>query len=157
MSGTAASVSTAGPIVEITQLCDVQADGTTVGFLRAITYNPGGGVTTTDTGLDGVTPYVVAGTVAVCEPDPAALTVQAHHQLLGAAVVWNPPAGLVSVTFTVLTGSATVLDSDGTTAAGLPAGLSASWGVEHDAETLTGPQSITADAGSTVYVHWTRR
>lgn len=158
MSGTAGSLSTLGPDRELVVLCDVQPAGTKVSFLRTITYAPSGGVSgVVDTTLDGTTPYVVTGTVAVCaEPDP--VTVQVQHQLLAATQVWNPPAsGLLAVTFNVLAGTATVVDVDGTSAANLPTGLSASWGVEHDAETLTGPQSITANAASQVYVQWTKR
>lgn len=92
-------------------------------------------------------------------PTPVVVPVEAHHQLLAAAGSWTPPpgGGLLSLTYTVLSGTATVVDSDGTSAGPLPAGLSASWGVEADADTLTGPQSITAGAGSSVYVHWTER
>ncbi|MBL0777840.1 hypothetical protein G6541_11070 [Streptomyces albidoflavus] len=56
-----------GPDVELVQLCDVAEDGTSTPFLRALTFPPGGGTpTVADTLLDGVTPYVPAGTVDTC-------------------------------------------------------------------------------------------
>ena len=59
-------------------LCDVAANGTTTPFLRHLAYDCTGTVTgTTDTALDGTTPYTPAGTVGVCDPAaPAAVDVE---------------------------------------------------------------------------------
>ncbi|MCF3960616.1 hypothetical protein [Streptomyces fuscigenes] len=62
------------PTGETLALCDIAADGTTVPFLRRLTYTPGTlAPTVADTALDGITAYVVTGTVGVCdgpgEPD----------------------------------------------------------------------------------------
>ncbi|MGW2951506.1 hypothetical protein [Streptomyces eurythermus] len=48
-------------------LCDVQADGTSLPFLRMYTTSDTG-TTTADTLLDGTTPYAPTGTVGVCQP-----------------------------------------------------------------------------------------
>lgn len=55
--------------VEVLTLCDVQEDGTSVTFLRHITYGTGGQVTVVvDTAVDGFAPYAPTGTVTVCRP-----------------------------------------------------------------------------------------
>lgn len=92
----------------------------------------------------------------------AGVTVRAQHVLLAAGQSWPATGGpvvgaLVSVSFTVLTGTASVTDSNGTAAAGLPVGASATWSAEPSQSTLTGPQAITAAAASSVYVNWTER
>ncbi|MEU4406196.1 hypothetical protein AB0F88_16870 [Streptosporangium sp. NPDC023963] len=54
---------------EALPLCDVATDGTSTPFLRHLVYDCAGAVTSTaDTELDGITPYVPAGTVQVCAP-----------------------------------------------------------------------------------------
>ncbi|MEV5047353.1 hypothetical protein AB0N20_22625 [Streptomyces griseoincarnatus] len=63
-------------------LCDVQPDGTSVPFLRHVTYGDGGAVASAlDTGLDGFTPFTPAGTVGTCaveaEPCPARSVLEA--------------------------------------------------------------------------------
>ncbi|WP_406501604.1 hypothetical protein OHA04_27675 [Streptomyces sp. NBC_01590] len=53
--------------VEVLPLCDVQADGASVQFLRHLTYDTAGAVSlVVDTGLDGIAPYAPTGTVGVC-------------------------------------------------------------------------------------------
>ena len=75
---TAGACALTPPDVEWEKLCDVQADGTIVEFLRrSITTFDSVGVptvTVTDWELDKVTAYTVAGTVAACNEDcdPAA-------------------------------------------------------------------------------------
>lgn len=55
--------------VETHVLCDVQADGTSVQFIRRTTYNAETGdiVSSADQGLDG-SPYAPTGTVGDCQP-----------------------------------------------------------------------------------------
>lgn len=59
--------------VEFVQLCDVQADGTVIEFIRrSITTFAADGTPTTvtaDFDLDKVTPYAPAGTVGACAQD----------------------------------------------------------------------------------------
>lgn len=62
LSGSAAACSESNDVVEI--LCD-NNDGTK--FLRRYTVDSVGTVTTTDTTLDGTTPYVVVGSAVVCD------------------------------------------------------------------------------------------
>lgn len=104
-------------------------------------------------------PFNPATDIVACD---SGITVRAQHVLLTAGQSWpitgGPVAGaLVSVSFTVLTGTASVTDSNGTVAAGLPAGTSATWSAEPSASNLTGPTAITAAASSSVYVNWTER
>lgn len=82
--GTGCSGSGAGQGVdsEALLLCDVQPDGTSVPFLRHVTYGDGGAVASVlDTGLDGFAPYTPAGTVGTCaveaEPCPARSVLEA--------------------------------------------------------------------------------
>ncbi|MGW3971207.1 hypothetical protein ACWEFD_18145 [Streptomyces ardesiacus] len=54
--------------VETLTLCDVQADGTAVPFLRHLTYGSAGQVTVViDTALDGFAPYTPTGAVGRCQ------------------------------------------------------------------------------------------
>lgn len=103
---------------------------------------------------------VVAGNIIACVNDDAVVTQTSEAVLLAAGQSWTPGGNLVGtltgLTFQVLTGTATLVDTSGTNVAGIPAGTSVSWNAE-DNNTLTGPQSITADAASTVLVSWTRR
>jgi hypothetical protein len=63
---------------EVVVLCDVDAAGASTPFLRHLTYDCDGAATaTTDTALDGATPYTVTGTVGVCDPaTPAGVDVE---------------------------------------------------------------------------------
>ncbi|MGJ5692793.1 hypothetical protein ACM6RM_06370, partial [Streptomyces pratensis] len=82
----------AGLDVETVALCDVQADGTTVPFLRHITYGTGGQVSVVlDTGLDAYSPYVPSGTVGVCQPREDGQDVE----LLAMCVIDNATGGTV--------------------------------------------------------------
>lgn len=58
------------PDVEFNEMCDLQADGSIIEFVRrtVTTFDAVGTPTTTsaDFALDNVTPYVVAGTVVSC-------------------------------------------------------------------------------------------
>lgn len=53
--------------VEIVTLCDVSGAGVTTPFLRIFTTNDDGTRSSADFQLDGTTPYVVTGTVDVCD------------------------------------------------------------------------------------------
>lgn len=131
-------------------------------------YNAGSGRYTairaangTITLIDSVTgAAVAAANIVPCAGDDLVKTLTAQHRLIGDAdAAWTPGADvagtLTSVTYTVLSGTATVTDQSGTVAAGLPPGLTATWTAEDD-NTLSGPQSIDAIGGQ-VYVNWTQR
>lgn len=99
-------------------------------------------------------------TFVPCGGTTPTVTVRSQHRLVAAAdAAWTPGADvtgtLLSVSYTVLSGTATVLDSNGTSAS-VPAGLSATWSVDDDPDILTGPTSIDA-VGGTTYVVWTER
>ncbi|WP_158677817.1 hypothetical protein [Streptomyces sp. SPB074] len=51
---------------DVLVLCDIADDGTTTSFLRRLHVTAVGTVTTTDTALDGTTPYTPLGTVGTC-------------------------------------------------------------------------------------------
>jgi len=102
---------------------------------------------------------ITAANIVPCPSDDTPVTLTAQHRLVGDAdAPWTPGADvtgtLTSVTLTVISGTATVLDASGDSAS-LPAGLTATWNAE-DSDTLTGPQSIDA-VGGQVYVHWTQK
>lgn len=126
------------------------------GFYTAI-RNADGTISLIDS-VSGAT--VLAANIVACPSDNTVVTLTAQHRLIGDAdAAWTPGADVVgaltSVTYTVLSGTATVTDQSGTSAAGLPAGLSTTWNAE-DNNTLSGPTSIDAIGGQT-YVTWTQR
>lgn len=103
---------------------------------------------------------ILAANIVPCTDDDTVRTLTAQGRLVGDAdAAWTPGTDVVgtltSVTLTVLSGTATVTDANGTVMAGLPAGYSATWNAEDD-NVLTGPQSIDAVGGSTAVV-WTQR
>lgn len=100
---------------------------------------------------------VSAANIVACPGDDTVRTLTAQHQLVVPGTPWTPPAGvtLTSLTYVILTGTGTVVDASGDSAAGLPAGLAATFNAEDD-NTLTPPQSITS-VGGQIYVHWTAR
>lgn len=107
--------------------------------------------------FDAVTGAAVAAVNIITCPGS---TLTAQARLVGDAdAAWTPGADVVgtltSVTFTVLTGTATLTDQSGTVLAALPVGYTATWSVGDDG-TLQGPLSIDAIGGNTV-VHWTVR
>lgn len=77
---TAGACALTPPDVEFEKLCDVQADGSVIEFLRRsiTTFDSVGEptVAVTDWELDKVTEYAPAGTVAACNQDCDAVTAQ---------------------------------------------------------------------------------
>lgn len=106
--------------------------------------------TTRDTALDGTTAYNPVGTVRACD---APVTVESRIINVAAGVTQNiaaaVPAGktLISLSFSVLSGTATVTNQDNSTVTLLPSNYSASWSA-NDSGVLTPPLSITAVAGT---------
>ncbi|MFF5045684.1 hypothetical protein [[Kitasatospora] papulosa] len=64
------------PEAEVVQLCDTDDAGTVVAFLRHVTYEGGVPASSTDTALDGITPYTPVGTVGRCPAEEACPVVQ---------------------------------------------------------------------------------
>ena len=89
---------------------------------------------------------------------PTSVTLSAQGRLIGDLdPAWTPGADVAgtvtSVTMTVLSGTATVSDANGTVMTGLPAGYTATWTAE-DHSAWTPPQSID-DIGGQTAVIWT--
>jgi hypothetical protein len=157
MSGTAGSISITGSDAEFALLCDDNGAGTVTPFLRRYVASPAGTVTTTDTELDGSTPYTVTGTVTVCTTPaavPAELTVHGTQD-----TDWSlaATAGVVSATLVVYTGTVTATTGDGTLT--VPAGATLTWSADEDAgATLAGTLEIAGTApGASWQVIWTTR
>lgn len=136
-------------------------------FLRTICRDCTGAVASVmDTLLDGTTPYDLIGEAIDCgglamdsggSPEPAATVVSAHHFEVVPGTPWTPaviPPGqtLTGLSVTGLAGTFTVVDSDGTSVAALPAGFTESWSAIESQDSLIGPTSVTAAAGSRVIV-----
>jgi hypothetical protein len=79
--------------VEVLTLCDVQADGTSVPFLRHLTYDTAGAVSlVVDTGLDGIAPYTPSGTVGTCTAPPSEAR---EVELVPLCVIDNNTGGVI--------------------------------------------------------------
>jgi hypothetical protein len=108
--------------------------------------------------LDGTATYAPVGPVTDCFGP--ALTLSAQARVVTNASPWTPGGDvtgtLTSVTATGTLGLWDMVDASGTALTGLTAGLSLTWEAEDDNQ-LTGPLSITPQAGSTVIVSWTER
>lgn len=155
MAGTVGSVSVASPDAEFVVLCDDDGAGNVTAFVRRFITSPTGSVSTTDTELDGVTPYAPAGTVGLCTaPVPDPVDIETH----GAQDTdWTLAAhpGAQSVTLVVYQGTVTVTTPEGSLT--VPAGTTLTWGVDGEADgQLSGTLAIdgTAPAASW-HVIWT--
>lgn len=111
--------------------------------------------------IDSVTgAAVLQANIVTCPSDDVVKTLTAQARTLTNATPWTP-GGDVAGTLTSLTVTGTaglwdMVDSNGTALTGLPAGLTLTWEVEDD-NTLTGPTSVTPQAGATVIAHWTQK
>ena len=150
------AVGTCNPTVadrEFEVLCD------TVGtFLRRYSVSSTGVVTTTDTTLDGTTPYVVTGAVDICKYSQVNPEIDSTLVRQTGAGVVTILAGARSVTVTVLAGAPTV-SIDGGAAVTLIAGLSMTWEIDLGGtagEALQDSFAFTGNASSDFYVHTTR-
>lgn len=111
--------------------------------------------------IDSVTgAAVLAANIIPCPSDNTVRTLTAQARQLTNATPWTPGADvagtLTSLTVTGLSGLWDLVDANGTILTGLPAGLTLMWGAEDD-NTLTGPQSVTPQAGASVVANWTQR
>lgn len=140
-------------------LCD---DATS--FLRQYVRDKNGIITFIDTALDGVTPYTVVGNVKICDNTTLPLDARIAN-VAGTAVtavtqniVALIPAGkvLVSLSMSILSGTATIVDFAGTSVTALPVGFSATWSADVNGE-LNYPVSVTAAINSRVVLTYTLR
>lgn len=144
---------------EVVTLCDNNG-----AFLRHITYDANGAVqAVTNTALDGITAYTPVGTVKVCAASVTLDSRIANVAGTAAAAVTQAIAALVpggktmiSLSISVLAGTASVTDSAGTVIAALPVGYSANWSSDTTGA-LNFPQSVTAAINSRVVLVYTLR
>lgn len=111
--------------------------------------------------IDSVTgAAVLAANIVPCPSDNTVRTLTAQARTLTNATPWTPGADvagtLTSLTVTGVSGLWDLVDANGTAVTGLPAGLTLTWSAEDD-NTLTGPQSVTPQAGASVVAAWTQR
>lgn len=119
--------------------------------------NPNGTISLIDS-VSGAA--VTSGQIITCPSDDVVKTLTAQARTLTNGTPWTPGgdvAGtLTSLTVTGTSGLWDLVDANGTAVTGLPAGLTLTWSAEDD-NTLTGPQSVTPQAGATVVANWTQR
>ncbi len=111
--------------------------------------------------IDSVTGAAITqANVVVCPGDNVVRTLTTQARTLTNAAPWTPGADvagtLTSLTITGTSGLWDMVDANGTALTGLPAGLTMTWEAEDD-NVLTGPTSVTPQAGATVVAHWTQR
>ena len=97
------SVNINSPDAEFEKLCDIQAGGASVTFLRKYTTHPSGKVSCEDFELDAKTPYVVTGTVGDCvqtTADTPATTINIVETVENTSLGGVIPAGLHSYSIT---------------------------------------------------------
>lgn len=103
---------------------------------------------------------VTAANIVPCTDDDTVRTLTAQARILTDSTPWTPGADvtgtLTSLTVTGTSGLWDLVDASGTVLTGLPAGLTLTWNAEDDNQ-LTGPQSVTPQAGATVVANWTQR
>ncbi|MER5904309.1 hypothetical protein ABT150_30115 [Streptomyces mirabilis] len=154
MSGSSGSVSAAAPNdAEYEILCDNNG-----AFIRRYTLTAGGALSTTDTTLDGVTPYVPVGTVARCGVTAANPLIDSTVQRQTGVGTVTIAAGARSVTLIVYAGAPTVALSGGT-AVPIATGSSLTWSVDQGGkagESLQDSFVVTDIAGNDFVVLSTR-
>ncbi|XVV34955.1 hypothetical protein ACQPXT_13300 [Streptomyces sp. CA-100214] len=153
-SGDASQCSECDSIV----LCDVQAGGASVQFLRTICRDCNGAVDNTlDTTLNGA-PYTVTGTVTLCGQQADAPVLTGVRRVTGSTVVQNLKVefpGLQSVSLTVLAGGVNAAMSSGNSQA-LPAGASVTWSVaDNDDSSLAAAAFAGIAASADYFLAWT--
>ncbi|WP_086778056.1 hypothetical protein [Streptomyces griseus] len=144
---------------KVVPLCDYQLDGSSVPFLRHLTYDCTTGVVTeqTDTETDGTTPYAPTGDVGECgECRPAPMC----PQLLGLSgpETWDMPEGTESLAITVACGPVTVTDCAGNTTVINECGSAFSWAAPStgacEPAALCSPFTVDVPEGAAVYINF---
>ena len=145
--------------VEWVTLCDDNGS-----FLRRVVRNAAGVVTVADFTLSGTVAYVPVGTVKVCDRDALPLDARMTNVAGTAAAATTQaiaalvPGGktMVSLSVTVLAGTANLTDFAGTVITALPTGYSANWSADASGN-LNYPASVTAAINSRVVLVYTLR
>ncbi|MFD3848181.1 hypothetical protein ACFWVB_20110 [Streptomyces microflavus] len=137
-------------------LADDLCTNTGSGRATAIRNNAG-----TVTLIDSVTGATITNAnIVACVDDDTVRVLTAQARTLTNATPWTPGADvagtLTSLTVTGISGLWDLVDANGTALTGLPAGLTLTWNAEDDNQ-LTGPTSVTPQAGATVIANWTQR
>lgn len=146
--------------VALLRLCDQTDDGACTPFLRRLVIDCDGETTaSTDTALDGVTPYEAAGTVIDCDECAPCRPAPMCPQLLGLSgpETWTMPDGTESLAVTVACGPITVADCAGTATVINERGPTFSWAAAASScapGSLCGPVTVEVPDGSAVYVQW---
>ncbi|MFE0763691.1 hypothetical protein [Streptomyces smyrnaeus] len=143
---------------KVVPLCDYQPDGSSVPFLRHITYDPETGQVTeqVDTETDGSTPYTPTGEVGECgecRPTPMC------PQLLGLSgpETWTMPEGTESLSVTVACGPVTVIDCAGSSTVINECGAVFQWAAppaDCRPGRLCGPFTVDVPTGAAVYLNF---
>lgn len=140
------------PQVVADELC------TNTGSGRGTAIRAANGTVTLIDSVTGAT--ITQANLVACPGDDTVVTLTAQARTLTNATPWTPGgdvAGtLTSLTVTGTSGLWDLVDANGTAVTGLPAGLTLTWSAE-DNNGLTGPQSVTPQAGATVVANWTQR
>lgn len=143
--------------VQIVDLCDDNGAGTIVKFKRIVKV-VNGVLTILGDYIPALTAaYTTVGTVGACNCCAGASpsTIQSHMFDAIPGTPWTPAAipattTLIGLSFAVISGTATVVDANGTTLALIPAGYNAEWSTSYDNGVLTPHQSITSVGGRTI-------
>lgn len=142
---------------KVAPLCDYQPDGSSVPFLRHLTYDctTGQVLDQTDTTTDGVTPYTPVGEVGdcgQCRPTPMC------PQLVGLSgpETWTMPEETESLSVTVACGPVTITDCSGNTTVVNECGTTFRWAAppaDCRPGRLCGPVTIDVPDGAAVYIN----
>lgn len=144
---------------KVLPLCDYQPDGSSVPFLRHITYDPDTGqvVEQVDTETDGATPYTPVGEVGECgecRPTPMC------PQLVGMSGpdTWVMPEGTESLSINVACGPITVTDCAGNATVVNECGTGFQWSAPTTSAcappSLCGPFTVDVPEGAAVYINY---
>lgn len=146
--------------VSLLRLCDQTPDGDCLPFLRHLVHDCDGTVTSsTDTALDGTTPYAPAGTVGDCADCTTCEPVRLCPQLLGISGPdsWSMPEGTESVAVTVACGPVTITDCAGNATVVNECGVSLNWsapGSDCGPGSLCTPFAVDLPEGAAVYINF---
>ncbi|MGW4731831.1 hypothetical protein ACWEQC_22155 [Streptomyces shenzhenensis] len=146
--------------VNLLRLCDQTPGGDCVPFLRHLVHDCGGGVAaSTDTTLDGTTPYTPTGIVGDCTDCDECRPVQLCPQLLGISGPdsWTMPDGTESLAVTVACGPVTITDCAGSTTVVNECGTSFQWSAppgDCQPGSLCTPFTVDLPEGAAVYINF---
>lgn len=156
----AGTVKACGNDLEPKVLCDVSATGVVTQFLRQYMRDSAGVLTVKDTALDGTTAYVVAGTIKICDPQTTTVESRMFDVVASTTKTFASliPAGrvMISASVSIIAGTATITDANGTAITLLPTGFSTNFAAEVNG-TLTPPINVITQAASRAIISYTLR